>query len=816
VAVLAAGASAIYSRTFSVPFLLDDRASIPDNSTIRHLWPLGPAWSPPADAGVGGRPLLNFSYALNYAAGGPSLVGYHAVNLLIHVLAAAVLFALVRRTLRGPVLAPRFGSAATALALAIAAIWAWHPVQTEAVTYLTQRAESLMGLFFLVTVYAFARWAGGGSAVAAAAASSDPKPSRGGVGWAAVSVLACLGGVLTKEVMVTAPVLTFLYDRTFISGSFSAAWRRHWPVFLALAATWIPLGWLMTTLHERGMGFGAGISSWAYGITECRVVVKYLLLTVWPRPLVFDYGNFIPVPLSAVWPYAVILAAVLGAALVALARAPALGFAACWVLVILAPASSVVPIAGEPMAENRLYLSLAGVAAVAVLGGYALAGRRSWPLFAVIAAALGVAAFRRNLDYASADSIWRDTAAKSPANARAHNNLGNALLPLPGRQDEAIAEFETALRLQPDYAEAHSNLGTAWLRRPERLGDAIAQLQAALRLKPGDAAAHNDLGNAWLKLPGHQADAVAEFEAVLRLKPDDPVMHYNLGNAWLSAPGYLAEAIGEFSAAVRLKPDYAAAHYNLGSAWLKAPGHETEAIAQLQAALRLRPGDAEAHNNLGNAWLRLPGHTAEAAAEFAAAMELDPQDASAHYNLGNVWIGLPGRREDAIAQYEEALRLKPDYVAAHNNLGNAWLGAPGHLPDAIDQYEQTLRLDPAIAEAHNNLGIAWSQTPGRLSEATREYAAAIRLRPDYAEAHYNLGNAWYQTPGRMNDAIAEYEAALAANPRYAAAHFNLALALLNLPGRRAEAQAHLEEARRLQPHNAAAQRTLDEVREAPP
>jgi len=120
----------VYSGTFSVPLLFDDKASIADNLSIRRLWPLGPALSPPSNAGVGGRPLLNLSYALNYAFGGTAVAGYHAVNLLIHVLAAWTLFALVRRTLLKPVLAERFGAAATPLALAVSAIWAWHPVLT--------------------------------------------------------------------------------------------------------------------------------------------------------------------------------------------------------------------------------------------------------------------------------------------------------------------------------------------------------------------------------------------------------------------------------------------------------------------------------------------------------------------------------------------------------------------------------------------------------------------------------------------------------------------------------------------------------------
>jgi hypothetical protein len=429
----------VYSRTFSVPLLFDDPTSITDNPSIRRLWPIWPALSPPVGIGVGGRPLLNLSYALNYAFGGTGVFGYHLVNLFVHMLAALTLFGLARRTLQRPVLAERFGSAATALALVVSAIWAWHPVQTESVTYLSQRAESLMGLFYLLTLYCFLR-----------GAESDGKLSRRS--WFSFSVLACLAGAGTKEVIVSAPLLVFLYDRTFVSGSFSGAWRRHWPVHAALAATWIPLGCLMIDLNRRFVGFGLGVAWWAYGFTECRVIVRYILLSLWPHPLVFDYGLFAATPLSELWPYVLIIASLLTATAFALRRSPTAGFAACWFFLILAPASSIVPIVGQPMSENRLYLPLAGVVGFVVLGAFRLVGRRSLPAFAVVA----------NRDYSSELAIWSDTVVKCPDNARAHSNLGNILAKMPKRLNDAIANYNEAIRLRPGFADPYNNLAWLW------------------------------------------------------------------------------------------------------------------------------------------------------------------------------------------------------------------------------------------------------------------------------------------------------------------------------------------------------------------
>ncbi|MCX6954267.1 MAG: hypothetical protein NTV51_19115 [Verrucomicrobia bacterium] len=212
---LAAAAVAAYWNSFSVPLFFDDTASIVKNESIRQLWPIGPVWSPPAAAGTAGRPLLNLSFALNYAAGGLGVWGYHAVNLAIHVAAGWVLFGLVRRTLWQPRLRAQFGPAATELAAVVALLWVVHPLQTESVTYVSQRAESLVALFYLLAWYALVR-------------SDDMDTGEEARRrWGAGAVAAVAAGVLTKEIIVTAPVVLFLYDTVFLAGSWRGAWARR-------------------------------------------------------------------------------------------------------------------------------------------------------------------------------------------------------------------------------------------------------------------------------------------------------------------------------------------------------------------------------------------------------------------------------------------------------------------------------------------------------------------------------------------------------------------------------------------------------------
>jgi tetratricopeptide (TPR) repeat protein len=722
VLIIAAGVGA-YHNSFQGPFILDDIPSIAGNSHIRHLWPIGDALSPPASSMVGGHPVVNVSLAVNYALGGLAVRGYHAFNLAIHILAALTLYGIVRRTLLRPGLRERFGASGDWIALAVAALWTLHPLQTEAVTYLIERGELLMGLFYLLTLYGFIR--------------GVESPGHGR--WFVLSVVACALGMATKEVMVTAPLMVLLYDRAFAGGSLRQAWARHRRLYLGLAATWLLLGYLMAgsgNLPGRGVGYGLGITWWSYALTECRVVVQYLWLAIWPHPLVFDYGGAIGGGITIshfaeAAPYALILAILVAGVLVELRRQPALGFVGAWFLVILAPSSSVVPLAGQPMAEHRMYLPLAAVVTTAVVGAFEI-GKRLFNKpqdVALGCAASGAVAvlfafltIQRNRNYSTALTIWQDTVEKRPSNPRAHNNLGFNL-ERAGRPQEAITQDELALRINPDYPDAHNNLGIA-LMDQGRPQEAIEHYEQALRIKPDYPDAHYNWGIA-LERMGRGQEAISQYEQALRLDPEDAEAHNNLALA-LAREGRGQEAIGHWEQALRIRPDYAEAHDNLGVA-LGRMGRVQDAIGHYEQALRLKPDDAEAHDNLGIALVQL------------------------------------GRVAEALGQYEQALRLKPGDARMHSNLALA-LARLGRLPEAIEHWDQAVRIKPDFAEAHNNLGTALEQA-GRVQEAIEHWEQALRIRPDYADAHYNLGVA-LEKLGRTQEAIAHYEQALRINPDF--------------------------------------------------
>jgi protein O-mannosyl-transferase len=583
---------AAYHNSLSVPFVYDDEGTIARNPLIQNLWSLSRSLAPAqGNLTTSGRPLLSLSFALNYAWGGTQVRGYHLVNLLIHLGGGLALFGLVRRTLGLPNLRARFGAVLTPLALAVALLWAVHPLQTEAVTYVSQRAESLMGLFYLLTLYGFVR------------AVESPGFGR----WHIVSLVSCTLGMAVKEVMVTAPVIVLLFDRTFVTGSFSAAWRARWKYYLAVGATWLLLAGLVVSAGNRGgsAGFGVGVTWWAYGLTQFEAVARYLWLSLWPHPLAFDYGTFWVTHAIEVIPYALVLVPLAAVTLLALWRRPAAGFLPGCFFAILAP-TSLTPGTTQMIVEHRMYLPLAAVAVVAGVTAFTLWGRRGLiPLFLLVPALCWVTE-NRNRDYATVVSLWQDTVAKRPGNAAAHNNLANVLAEQPGRLADAIAHGEEALRLRPNFPEAHNNLGRALAGLPGRLPDAMAQFDQALRLKPDFAEAHNNLANLLAEQSGRVPDAIAHYEQALQFKPDYVEAHYNLALTLAELPGRLPDAIAHYEQALRLKPDFAAAHNSLGVVLLAA-GRIPEARKHFEEALRLEPDSPEARENLARMQSRPAG-----------------------------------------------------------------------------------------------------------------------------------------------------------------------------------------------------------------
>lgn len=695
--VVALAVIAVYGRSIHNPFIFDDETTILTNSSITSLSPLvgaaehpGPL-NPPADMPTSGRPLVNLSFAVNYAMGALNPAGYRIVNIAFHVLNSLLLLTIANRTLQLTCFADRFTTTSRWFALAVAAIWALHPLQTESVAYVTQRTELMVGFFYLATLYCSLRY---WSCAPPQMTESDRTTSQQNSSffprrflWLALAALACAGGMASKEVMVSAPVVVLLFDRAFVAGSFKNALRRSWPLALALACTWLLLFALnIGSPRSQSAGFHLDIAATSWWLTQTKVLLLYLKLTAWPSPLLIHYELPLLTTLSDAWMYVVPACALVAGSLFLLWRNHPAGFLAAWFFAILAP-TFVVPIVTETAAERRMYLPLAALVCLLVVGVFALFNnllesrnptaantstvrsvrKSAFASFLLIAVACGAASASHLNLYSSESNLWRQVLSYYPEDFTAHCNLGRLLID-SNHIPEAIAELEKSVAIKPTFYLGFNNLGVAMIHA-RRFPEAEGYLKDAIYLCPNYAQAYQNLGNAYLKM-GRHAEAIAQLEKSLQLKPNDAEAHNNLGVA-LAESNQLSAAVEQFRIAAQLNPIDPKAHVNLAQT-LPDLNQSAQAIAEYQAAIRLQPARSDLHSELG-ILLGKAGRNQKAIEEFERALQIDPHFAQAYINLAMV-LALANQPAEAIAASERGIALakstgKHDIAQA----GQEWL-----------------------------------------------------------------------------------------------------------------------------------------------
>jgi len=692
------------------------------------------------------------SLALNYAIGGYSVKGYHIFNLVIHLLAALTLYGLIKITLFSDRLRGQFGNNAPLISWAAAAVWLVHPLQTESVTYIIQRTESIMGLFYLLTLYTAAR----------AMSSHRSLP------WSLLSILCCGLGMASKEVMITAPVIVLLYDRTFFAGSFDLALRRRRTLYIGLAAAWLILIALMAPGPRSGTtGFKMGhITAWSYARTQFGIIVHYIRLCFWPAGQCLDYCWRIAHSWQQIIPPMLLIAALVAVTFWGLWRNRIWAYPAVWFFAILSPSSTFIPIADLAF-EHRLYLPLAGLVVLLVAGIclflQRIAGqphlkylKRTLAVFLIIGtiASLTLATINRNRDYRSEVTVWRNVVKVSPYNLRGYFNLADSLR-TEGKIDEAFAQYLKAYNIAPDNPDTHYNLANG------------------------------------LKTKGRISEAIEHYEQSIRLRPDYPDAHTNLGNA-LYKLGRVDEAIAHYLKAVRTKPDKADLQCNLAIA-LQSQGKLVDAAEHYRKALQCRPDDPNVLNSLGFV-LQSLGDSKQAFIYFKNALQLNPNCADAHNNLA-LMLRSQGRLDEAFTHFNQAIKLRPDFAEAYNNIG-LLLQLKGNLDDAVAHFNRTVELKPDFAEAHNNLALAL-KSQNKLDEAAEHLNQALKVRPGFAEAHHNLALVLI-AQNKPDDAVDQFEQAVKFKPDYTEAHCNFA-GLLARQGNLDRAAVHFRNALAIQP-----------------
>ena len=568
---LAATTFAVFGQTLSHEFVnYDDGLYVYENPVVtRGLTLKGVEWAFSHTVASNWHPLTIMSHMLDCQLYGLSPGGHHLTNVLLHAGSVIILFLVLRR-MTGYLWRGAF----------VAGGFAIHPLRVESVAWVAERKDVLSGLFFMLTLWAYTRYAQKRPGVD----SREQTPSWPlNLDYCLVLFFFALG-LMCKPMLVTLPFVLLLLDYWPLGREHNASDSTPWPA-RAERSRLKPL--LLEKLPLLGLAVAScvvtilaqhealqSIDQLALPLRMGNAVVScvaYLGQMFWPSALAVLY----PLASASVVASGVVLSLVLlngisAGVLVLRRRHPYLVTGWLWYLLMLLPVIGIIQVGIQARADRYTYLPEIGLYLLLTWGVAESCGCWRYRRVvlgggsAVIVAALIVLAHKQASYWRNSQSLWTHTLACTSDNAVAHNDLGYFLFQ-EKRLDEAIVQYREALQIKPDYAEAHYNFGNALLQKGQS-DEAAVQYRQGLQVNPDDARAHNNLG--YVLLQGKRVnEAIANFRKALQIKPDYAEAHYNFGNALLQE-GRADEAIANFRKALQIKPDSLGVLNNL--AWLLA------------------------------------------------------------------------------------------------------------------------------------------------------------------------------------------------------------------------------------------------------
>jgi tetratricopeptide (TPR) repeat protein len=672
----------VYSNTFYSPFVFDDEAYIQNSRIVRDFT----FFSSPSEisslsnrmwtikAQFRNRIVGHFTLWLNYQAHGLDVTGYHIVNLTIHLINSVIVYLFVLLIFRTPVIKNNYNIETASgpdpgkiIALLCALFFVAHPIQTQAVTYLSQRFTCLATLFCLLAILLYGK----------ARLSASPCHRRACFAFSLICVVLAMH---TKEISFTLPVILTLYEFTFFHDTMRRRLLRLSPFLLTMSI--IPMTLLLSAgpitaienISKVSMETPA-ISRIDYLFTQFGVIVTYFSLFFLPlyQNLDYDYpisdSFFLP---QVFLPFLFLMSSFLFAIyLFYLSRKKGshawiyrlASFGILYFFITLSVESSIIPIK-EIMCEHRAYLPSLGMFLAVSSGIILLKLRLSHPLSQIVIPItfiaiiiLAAAAHSRNTVWSSEISLLEDAVNKSPMKARTHINLGASYLRV-GDISKASREANIALSLEPNRADAHNNLGSCYL--------AVGALDMA----------------------------EAHFRKTIDLNPSFYEPYVNLGLIYLKRNRY-REAEEWIMRALSIAPRAIYARRSAAGLY-EARGEHERAIEAYKSTINIAPDNAEAYNRLGRLYTNLKRYD-EAIETYLASARLKPDIASSHVNLGLVYE-LKGKTDDAEYEYRAALKIEPLQVDALLGLGRVHI-ASGEKGKALTEFTKVLDLDPNNAEA---------------------------------------------------------------------------------------------------------------------
>ncbi|MDP3919341.1 MAG: tetratricopeptide repeat protein [Candidatus Omnitrophota bacterium] len=613
--LLAAAGFAVYSNSIAIPFVFDDEMFIETNRSIQAL-NIVQLWNTAQT-----RFFSFLSFALNFRFFGLSPTAFRIVNIVIHVFNSLLIFLILGSTFKTPLMRD-YASASRPVFFSMfgAFVFLCHPLQTQAVVYISQRMTSLACLFYLGALYLYIQG----------------RLSRGGIFYVLAAV-SCTVAFFTKQNTYTLPMALLLYDMCFFRERTQAvgSWRARVPLIVfggLLAPVYVVLYAQKSVATVTRML--TEIPRMHYLLTEFSVVREYIRLVFLPLGLSIDHDFEVSTRLfeTRTAMSLFFLAALFCLALWLWRRRPMISFGILWFFLALSIESSIIPI-NDFMFEHRVYLPMAGICFL--IPDLLIRGikRREflYAAAAVLIFSLAGTTYARNRVWRSGVSLWQDAVDKAPGSSRARTNLGKELLD-EGRFEEAKTQLLEAVRLNPDHPKAYNLLGGIYAEGGDRaLG--LRYLEKAVAIDPTDPDFLYNLGSTYGEM-GDNSRAQTLFEKALAEAPDHVQALTGLGLIYY-LQGDLKKAVELYRKALVVVPEFAVTHYNLGLAQARLGDHE-EAIRSYERAVRFGHEGARLYSSLGIAY-RKSGQLDRAVPWLNKALEADPSSPLALYNLGVVY-----------------------------------------------------------------------------------------------------------------------------------------------------------------------------------
>ena len=669
----------VYANSLSNGFVWDDSGLVADNAGyFEDNANLQSIFSKPHFAETPYyRPLLWCSFFLDYHIWGINPLGFHITNLLLHLLNTLLVFWFIIN----------LGFSCN-IAVLTAALFATHPVQTEAVSWIAGRNDPLMLLFSLLSFNLLF------------SGRLSPLPRRKIISYAAAFTF-FLCALLTKETaIILLPLLMltdFFHNKRVPAASSGSEKAAVYSMYALICAGFL----IIRSMVFSGLSAKLAIDpDKLFSLPKIPLAVYsyYFKVLFFPVNLTVSpplYGNstaiggedFIP----ALFFMGVIIAAVL------LRRVYAAGlFCISWVIIYLLPVSGIVWM-GVPILEHRLYGASIGFCLMAATGCYYISSAASFsavlhkkllPLtIALMVISYSILTIQRNRVWKDDVSIWEDTVKKAPASATALNNLASALISTEN-YDPAITFLNKAQKINPQAEKVYGNLGIAYLHNKD-YEKALAAFNKALQLNPRSAETYTYMG-ILLKQTGDRSTAIAYFKKALEYKPDFFKSHLQLGMLY-QEQGEKQKALVEYEKALKQAPRDSAVHNALGLLYA-GEGQFEEAFKHFQLTLKQNPSNREALNNMALLYIKLKAYE-KALPVLKEAISRNPGSPELHLNLGIAFFNL-GKIGEAIDEYHKALALDPAHIDAHFNIAAAYLLLPAKKDKAIYHFNQVLRLNP--------------------------------------------------------------------------------------------------------------------------